>query len=33
MTWQGQNNHASLDEALQDLDDALAQILRDLYKN
>jgi hypothetical protein len=31
MPWQGQNNYANLDEALQDLDDALTEILRDLY--
>ncbi len=33
MPWQGQNNYANLDEALQDLDDALTEILRDLYRD
>ncbi|PPT06833.1 hypothetical protein CKA32_003752 [Geitlerinema sp. FC II] len=31
MPWEGRSQYRSLDEALQDLDSALAQILKKLY--
>ena len=31
MYWESQSSYSSLDEAFQDLDDALAEVLRDIY--
>lgn len=31
MPWEGQSSYASLDEAFQDLDDGLAEVLLELY--
>jgi hypothetical protein len=31
MPWEGRNSYASVDEALQELEDALTEILRELY--
>jgi hypothetical protein len=31
MLWEGQSHYASLDEALQDLNDGLAQVMLELY--
>jgi hypothetical protein len=31
MSWEGRSSYSSLDEAFQDLDDALAEVLRDIY--
>jgi hypothetical protein len=31
MPWEGRSSYKSLDEAFQDLDDALAEVLRDIY--
>jgi hypothetical protein len=31
MPWEGRSSYSSLNEAFQDLDDALAEVLRDIY--
>jgi hypothetical protein len=31
MYWESRSSYSSLDEAFQDLDDALAEVLRDIY--
>lgn len=31
MPWEGQSSYSSVDEALQDLDDALADVLSEIY--
>ena len=31
MPWEGQSSYSSVDEALQDLDDALADVFKDIY--
>ena len=31
MLWQGKDSYGSLDEALQELDSALAQVLQEIY--
>ena len=31
MPWEGRNSYSSIDEAFQDLDDALLEILREIF--
>jgi hypothetical protein len=31
MLWEGKSHYATLDEALQDLNDGLAEVMRELY--
>ncbi len=31
MPWEGKDSYSSIDEALQDADDALSEILKDIY--